>query len=110
MNIKINNNKFNVNHSSNFILNIFGLMFKNIKTSGLLMEFNKEKFIALHTFFVFYKLDIVYINKDFKVIKIRKNILPFTFYIPHVKCKYILEIKNCKNVKLNDKLELEKSS
>ena len=104
MQIKIKNNLFNVRHSNNFFLNVFGLMFQIINNDGLLMEFSREKYIALHTFFVFHKLDLVYINKDLSVIKIRKNILPFTFYIPHVKCKYILELKNSKNIKVDDKM------
>jgi len=105
--IKINNNKFNVKYYNNFILNILGLMFRRIKEEGLLMEFNRERYIALHTFFVFHKLDIIYIDKYLKIKKIRKNIIPFTFYIPHVKCKYILEVRDLKNIKLNDILKFK---
>jgi len=81
-----------------------GLMFRFPKDDGLAFIFNKEAPISLHMFFVFFTIDIIYLNKNKKVIKILKNAKPFTPYIKSVNCKYILELKDSKNLQLNDKI------
>ena len=86
---------------------MLGLMFKFPKNDGLLFIFRKEVFVSLHTFFVFFPIDVVYLNQEKKVIKIRKKLIPFTLFIPPVKCKYILELKDCKSIKLNDKIKFK---
>lgn len=83
------------------------MMFKIPKEDGLLFVFKKEKHIALHTFFVFLPIDIIYLNRNRKVIKIIKKALPFTFLINPVKCQYILELKDSKNIRLNEKINLQ---
>lgn len=105
--IKSKEETFNVDVCSSFISHLIGFMFRFPKNDGLLFIFNKEKFITLHTFFVFRKLDIIYLNKNKKIIKILKNVFPFTFYIPPVKCKYILELKDLKTLQLNDKISFK---
>ena len=97
--IEYKKNKFNVSMCKS---NTLGLMFRFPKNDGILFVFKKAKYIALHTFFVFYPIDIIYLNKDKKVIKVSKRILPFTLFLKPIKCKYILELKNCKNLKVND--------
>jgi len=77
-------------------------MFRFFYDDGLLFIFEKEKEIGLHMFFVFSKIDIIYINDKKRVIKILKNIKPFTPHIKAVKCKYILEVKNYKGVNINN--------
>ncbi len=79
-------------------------MFRFPKNDGLLFEFNKEKRVALHMFFVFFPIDIVYFNEKKEVIKILRNVMPFIPYIEGIKCRYILEVKDCKNINLKDKL------
>ncbi len=39
-----------------------------------------------------------------KVVKILKKVKPFVPHIKAVKCKYLLELKDCKNVKIGDEL------
>lgn len=105
--IKSKKETFNVDVCSSFISHLIGFMFRFTKKDGLLFMFNKEEFITLHTFFVFRKLDIIYLDTNKKIIKILKNVLPFTFYIPSVKCKYILELKNSKTLHINDKISFK---
>ena len=88
-----------------FPLTIKGLMLKIIKNDGALLIFKKEKLTALHTLFCFYKLDLIYLNENKEVTKIRKNILPFKLFIPYSKAKYILELKTKNNIKVGDKLK-----
>jgi len=73
---------------SNFSKTI-GLMFS--KKKNLLFEFNKEQKIPLHNFFVFYSINLVFLDKNKKVIEIKKNFKPFTFYTSKAKAKYLLE-------------------
>ena len=105
--IKVGRNNFDVNIKKSFFSHLFGLMFSFSKNDGVLMIFKKEKNISLHSFFVFIKFDIVYFDDSKSAIKIIKNVKQFTPYIRNIKCRYILEVKDCKNVKLNDKLSIE---
>lgn len=105
--IKHKGKKFNITPCKSFLSHCLGLMFKFPKNDGLLFIFNKEKKISLHMFFVFLKINIIYLNKNEKIIKIIKNVKPFTPYIKAVKCKYILELKNSKNLKLNEKIKFK---
>ncbi len=105
--IESKNNKFSVSHYKSIIMQAKGLMFKFPKNEGILFEFKKEKYIALHTFFVFFPIDIIYINKNKEIIKIFKKVIPFTPFIKPIKCKYILEVKNAKNLKLKEKIKFK---
>ena len=63
------------------------------KQNDLIFVENNERNIPLHMWFVFYQIDVLYLNKDKKVIEIKENFLPFTFYFPKNKAKYIIELK-----------------
>ena len=82
-----------------------GLIFKKIKNDGLLFIFDKERKIDLHMFFVFYTIDIVYLNKNKKVTEIKRNIKPFTPRIKSPKAKYILELKSAKGIQKNETIK-----
>lgn len=68
-----------------------GLMFSK-KNKTLIFIFNKEKVISLHMFFVLYPIDVVFLNKNKKVVEIKENFKPFTCYTPKNKAKYIIEL------------------
>jgi len=80
-----------------------GLMFKKIKNDGAILIFNGENFIAIHTFFVFNKIDLIYLNENKEVTKIKRGVKPFRILAPE-KAKYILELKTKNNIKEKDKL------
>ena len=70
-----------------------GLMFsKKLKDKALIFIFNKEKIISLHMLFVFYPIDIIFLDKNKKVIEIKQNFKPFTFYKNRKPAKYIVEL------------------
>ncbi len=60
--------------------------------------------MGLHTFFCFLPLDIAYLDKEKKVIKLYKHVLPFTGYIPGVPAQYILECKKMRGLQEGDKM------
>lgn len=60
-------------------------------------------------FFVFFPIDVLFANKEKKIVEIKENFKPFTFYNPKKKAKYVIElpqntIKNTKT-KIDDTLE-----
>ena len=72
------------------------------------MIFNKERTISLHNFFVFYPIDVLILDENKKVVEIKENFKPFTFWNSKNKGKYLIELgkeTSKKKVKLNDLLE-----
>ena len=61
------------------------------RKKNLLFEFEKEQKIPLHNFFVFYPINLVFLDKSKKVIEIKKNFKPFRVYTSKTKAKYLLE-------------------
>lgn len=77
-----------------------GMMFS--KPKNLFFIFKKEKRLFVHNFFVFFPIDLIFLDKNYKVIEIKKNFLPFTIYLSKKKVKYLIEGRNL-NYKLNEK-------
>ena len=70
-----------------------GLMFsRKIKDEGLVFVFNKPRRIDLHMFFVFYPIDVLFLDEKKKVIEIKKKFRPFTVYLSKEKAKYVIEM------------------
>lgn len=87
-----------------------GLMFsKEIKNKSLVFIFNKEAKWSLHMLFVFFPIDVLWLNKDYKVVDIKENFKPFSLVAaPKEKAKFVIElpkgtIKNTKT-KIGDKI------
>lgn len=70
----------------------WGLMFRKAVPQPYIFIFNKPKRVALHMFFVFTTIDVLYLDKDKKVIEYKENFLPFTYYRPKNKASYIVEL------------------
>lgn len=81
-----------------------GLMFR--KKQNLIMIFNKEQRICLHNCFVFFPIDIILLNKDKKVIEIKKNFKPFTLWTSKNKANYVLELAYPTKIEIGDNLIL----
>jgi len=99
-----------ISNNETICRNIFsqslGLMFS--KRKNLIMIFNKERTISLHNFFVFYPIDVLILDENKKVVEIKENFKPFTFWNSKNKGKYLIELgkeTSKKKVKLNDLLE-----
>ncbi len=68
-----------------------GLMFSR-KKKTLIFIFNKEKLISLHMFFVFYPIDVLFLDKNKKVVQLKENFKPFRILIAKKPAKYIIEL------------------
>ncbi len=91
-----------------------GLMFhKKLKNNQcLVLKNNKDSLYlsTIHTFFVFFPLDVIWLDSKNKVVDIKKNIPPFSSTIyPKKPASMILEFRagTIKNqVKTNDRLKI----
>ncbi len=88
------------------------ILHKRLKDKGLVFLYNKEEKVSLHMIFVFFPIDVLFLDKNKKVIEMKKNFKPFSFYIPEKKAKYILElpdgiIKKTKT-EIGDRLSIDK--
>lgn len=80
-----------------------GLMFRG--KQNLIMEFPEERKISLHMWFVFFPIDVLILNKDKKIVEIKRNFKPFTFWTAKEKGKYVVELGFPENYGLGDGLE-----
>ncbi len=73
-----------------FLSKFLGLMFS--KQRILVFEFSKERYRSLHTLFVFFPIDVLFLDENKRIIEIKKNLKPFSFYTSKNKAKYVIEI------------------
>jgi uncharacterized membrane protein (UPF0127 family) len=72
-----------------------GLMFTNRSTvidRALIFEFGRPALQSLHMFFVFYKIDVLFLDEKKKVVDIKERFRPFTVYNSSQRSKYVIEI------------------
>jgi hypothetical protein len=88
-----------------------GLMFsrKSKFNYGLIFDLERETVIgaSLHMFFVFYPINVIFLNSKKQIVDIKTDFRPFTFYSTNKKCRYIIELP--KNIglryySLNDRI------
>ncbi len=68
----------------------FGLMFR--RKQNLIMFFPQEHKVKLHMFFVFYPIDVLLLDKHHKIIEIKRNFRPFTFWNSREKAHSVVEM------------------
>ncbi len=71
---------------------IIGLMFSKKKKRALVFKFSRERIIALHMFFVFYPIDVLFLDKNRIVVDIKERFMPFTFCKSSRKAMYAIEL------------------
>ena len=71
-----------------------GLMFSLKQKSPLIFKFNREQVISLHMVFVFYPIDVLFLDKNKVVVDFKENFNPFTFYSSKRKSMYAIELPN----------------
>ena len=79
----------NIKVCNNWYEKFFGLMFSRKK--NLLFIFKNEKPRVIHMLFVFFPIEVLFLDKERKVVELKENFLPFTFYSPNQKAQYIIE-------------------
>jgi len=91
-----------------------GLRFSNPLKKGKAMLFISPDESCLYTtidmFFVFFSIDIIWVNKEKEIVEIRRNVKPFTPPIrPEKPAKYVIELPaNSSGIlKVGNKLDFE---
>ena len=108
--IKNLSKKFKIIEKTKSLRSIFtqgtGLMFRKKPDYGLIFEFKKERTVGITMFCVFYPIDILFLDKDKRVVDIKKGLKPFTDYFPQEKAMYVIELLPgiMKNTAIGDKL------
>ena len=69
-----------------------GLMFSKKRKLALIFKFSKERIIGLHMLFVFYPIDVLFLNKNKIVVDKKENFKPFTFCRSKKKATYAIEL------------------
>ena len=70
-----------------------GLMFaRKLKNKALAFAFDRPKKIALHMFFVFQTIDILLLDENRKIVELKQNFKPFTFFSFENKANLVLEL------------------
>ncbi|MBI4399649.1 DUF192 domain-containing protein [Candidatus Micrarchaeota archaeon] len=86
-----------------------GLMFRAKQEKPMLFIFDSPGIYSIHSFFVFFTFDAVYINEKKEIVEIIKNIKPSSLINPKNISLYLLEIPTSLSEKLSlsigDKLE-----
>lgn len=81
-----------------------GLMFhKPIKDEGFVFVFDSLKKVNFHMLFVFFPIDMLFLDEKKRVVDIRRNVKPFTLNISS-KAKYVIELpaNSTKNTDVGD--------
>ncbi len=70
-----------------------GLMFTSpIKDKGLVFFMPKFESVSFHMCFVFYSIDVIFLDDKMKVVELKENFKPFTFYKTKKSVKYAVEV------------------
>ena len=103
MRVKHNRKNFSSETAKTFFEKMKGLMFSNRK--NILFVFEKERIFGIHSFFVFFPFDAVYLDAEKEVVDVVRNIAPFTLYVENkTPAKYLLELCEKNNLKVGDKM------
>jgi uncharacterized protein len=94
-----------------FIKRAIGLMFRFKEIDyGLIFDTkieSKER-TSIHMFFVFFKINVLFLDSQKKVVDKKKELRPFQMYTPKKKARYIIELSkniNIDNINIKDKIE-----
>ncbi|HSU72612.1 MAG TPA: DUF192 domain-containing protein [Candidatus Binatia bacterium] len=81
-----------------------GLMFSRRK--NLVFAFEQDTSVPLHMLFVFFPIDVFYLDAKKNVIEAKKGFKPFTFYTPKNKARYVVEVPSPSDIKVGDRIEI----
>lgn len=92
---------------TDFFKQMVGLRFK--KKKNIIFDFKQEKKEIIDMLFVFFPIDLVFLDKNKKITELKQKLTPFTFYKAKNKARYLLELDAfsiAKNrLKLGDKID-----
>jgi len=84
-----------------------GLMFAK-KITPVLLEQERESVIAIHMFFVFRRIDAIWLNRKNVIVEIKRGLIPFSpIELSTEHAKFVLELPRygAKKLRIGDMLE-----
>ena len=70
-----------------------GLMFtQRFKDTALIFSFPQERVIGLHMWFVFYPIDVLWLDGEQRVVEVLQGFRPFRIYRPNAPAAYVIEL------------------
>ncbi len=96
--------KIKANICRNFICQMIGLMFNPIKKNLVFIIDGQER-MFIHTFFMFYKIDVLFLDNKRQVVEAKRKLRPFSFYRSRIKPRYIVEMPDASKINLGDFIE-----
>ena len=89
-----------------------GLMFR-LKAVPMLFSFNRLQRNSLHMWFVFFPIDVLYLDAEQRVVEMKERFMPFAFYTPKRMSMYVIELPTMtikdKMVSIGDEIEWDRS-
>ena len=83
----------NSRQTSSVLLKAKGLMFSRpLRDSGLVFCFSGEALRPIHMLFVFFPIDVLFLDRNKRVVEIKHNLRPFLMCFPRKKSQYIIEL------------------
>lgn len=72
-----------------------GLMFKLriLQSNSLLFDLKKPTIVSVHTLFVFHKIDVIFLNENYKILKV-STLNPFIGFTSMPETRYVIESKS----------------
>lgn len=102
----------NVEVADSFWSRFRGLMFRRSFENGeaLLFPFSNPRKFGVHTFFVFFPIDLVYLDREMEVLEIKKELSSWSTYKPDVEAYFLVELPGGKvrkvKVEVGDEFEV----
>ncbi len=84
-----------VEHFSSSASSAIGLRFRkreNCKNKAFIFHMKPESINIIDMFFVNFPIDLIFLNKEKKVIEIKKRLMPWKSYIPKTKPYFMIEL------------------
>lgn len=67
------------------------------KRKNLVFVFGNERRVSLHNWFVFFPIDVLFLDSEKRIVEIKKGLRPFGFYFAKKKAKYVVELGKLKD-------------
>ena len=73
-----------------------GLIFRkktSVEDTAWIFRFKRPRTVGVTMFFVFFPIDVIFLDKHCKVVELKENLKPFRNYICKTKIYYFIELK-----------------
>ncbi len=74
-----------------FLSRMLGLMFSR-KPRALLMVFPTMQRIGIHMMFVFFPIDVVWLDNTRRIVALKKDLRPFSAITPKERAQFVIEL------------------